>query len=103
MNQTCKDELLTVRYFILDSEPVNSYNIHEFSEPMNQYAEGGMHVATRMKRFMLSLPEALTCQTEEVKREKFYNKSYSEMYRKLIELGLETLEKEGTLMSVGKK
>ena len=40
------------------------------------------------RRFTLSVPEDIATQVEELKRERFYDKPYAEIYRYLIELGI---------------
>ena len=45
-------------------------------------------------RFTLTVPEDIAKRAEELKKESYYNTSYSEMYRKLIELGLKEIEKQ---------
>lgn len=51
-------------------------------------------MATDMKRVMLSLPKDLASKTDEVKRHQFYDKPYSEMYRYLLQRGLDALKAE---------
>lgn len=51
-------------------------------------------MATDMKRVMLSLPKDLASETDEVKRHQFYDKPYSEMYRYLLQRGLDALKAE---------
>ena len=45
-------------------------------------------------RFSLTVPEEIAEEAEKLKKEIYYNKSYSEMYRQLIELGLKEMEKK---------
>ncbi len=42
-----------------------------------------------MKKIMVSLPFELECELEKLKREHFHDKSYEEMYKSIILLGLE--------------
>lgn len=42
-------------------------------------------------RFVLTLPQDLAEQTQILKKEIFYDKPYAEMYRQLIQLGLQNL------------
>ena len=48
-------------------------------------------MAGKTTRFLLTVPNDLAQQTEELKRTVFYNKPYAEMYRRLIQLGIEQL------------
>ena len=57
---------------------------------------------TDMKRFMLYITPEMEADTDELKRKIFYNKPYSELYRCLLSLGLETV-KENYVPSNGKK
>lgn len=50
---------------------------------------------TEQKRAMLTLPDGLAPRLDKLKQTKFYNKTYSDMYRYLIEKGLEVEEKKG--------
>ncbi|MCL2045123.1 MAG: hypothetical protein FWG88_01895 [Oscillospiraceae bacterium] len=43
-----------------------------------------------MKRFMLYITPDIEAGADELKRKLFYNKPYSELYRCLLSLGLET-------------
>lgn len=45
-------------------------------------------------RFSLTVPEEIAKETEKLKKERFYDKSYAEMYRNLIEIGLKEMEKK---------
>ena len=49
------------------------------------------------KRFTLSLPDDICSDFAEVKRMMFYDKPFSEMYRELIRLGLDSLKQDGSL------
>lgn len=51
-------------------------------------------MSTNNARFMLAVPEDILKQSEALKRELFYNKPYAEMYRQLIQLGLDTLQND---------
>lgn len=42
-------------------------------------------------RFVLTVPDDLAEQAENLKKEVFYDKPYAEMYRQLIKLGLTSL------------
>ncbi len=54
-------------------------------------------MAVKNKRLMLTVPKDLEKDVAGVKRDLFDHKPYSEMYRQLIRLGLDTLkgDKEG--------
>ena len=45
-------------------------------------------------RLTLNVPEEIAAEAEKLKKEIFYNKSYAEMYRKLIEMGIKEMEKK---------
>ena len=45
-------------------------------------------------RFTLTVTEDIAERAEKLKKDSYYNTSYSEMYRKLIELGLKEMEKK---------
>lgn len=49
-------------------------------------------MSTEMKRFMISLTPDLEEKAETLKQKEFYNKSYAELYRYLIHLGLEAAQ-----------
>lgn len=49
-------------------------------------------MATKKKRFMLTIPDDIETDAANVKREMFYDKSYAEMYRQLIRLGLDCIK-----------
>ena len=44
-------------------------------------------MATEMKRMMVSIPQDLLSQLETLKKEKFYNTTWSEMFRSLLQQG----------------
>ena len=46
-------------------------------------------MAVKKKRFMLTVPEDVEADAAMVKRELFYDRPYSEMYRQLIRMGLD--------------
>ncbi len=48
-------------------------------------------MATEMHRFMLSIPKEMESEVQSVKKNYFYDKSYAEMYRQLIQIGLERM------------
>jgi len=45
---------------------------------------------TDMKRFMLCITPEIEAGADELKRNEFYDKPYSEVYRHLLSLGLKT-------------
>ena len=49
-------------------------------------------MAVKKKRFMLTVPEDVEADAAMVKRELFYDRPYSEMYRQLIRLGLDVMK-----------
>lgn len=51
-------------------------------------------MGTKMKRFMLTVPEDLEQKAKELKKEIFFDQSYAEVYRYLIRKGVESLEKK---------
>lgn len=51
-------------------------------------------MATEMKRFTLSIPVDIENNAKAVKKDIFFDKSNSEMYRQLIRIGLEVMLKE---------
>lgn len=47
-------------------------------------------------RFTMTIPDSILTRAEEIKKNVYYNKTYSEMYRQLIELGMNSLEQNKT-------
>lgn len=45
-------------------------------------------------RFMLSVPEDMAERVDELKKTVFYNRSYAEMFRYLIRLGLDEVQEK---------
>ena len=45
-------------------------------------------------RFTLTVPDDLAKKAAQLKKENYYDKPYAEMYRQLIQLGMDTLEAE---------
>ena len=45
-------------------------------------------------RLTLNVPEEIAAEAEKLKKEIFYSKSYAEMYRELIKMGLKEMDKE---------
>lgn len=46
------------------------------------------------KRFILTVPDDIQMDVADIKRELFFDESYSEMYRQLIRMGLDALKAE---------
>lgn len=57
-------------------------------------AKGEGFVEKKKVRLTLTVPEEMAEAAEKLKNEIFYNKSYAEMYRTLIEMGLKEIEKK---------
>ena len=51
-------------------------------------------MSTKNKRFMLTVSDDIVADAAVAKRDLFYDKPYSEMYRQLIRIGLNTLKSE---------
>lgn len=49
-------------------------------------------MATSMKRFMLTVAPEMERTLDELKQKMFYNKSYSEMYRYILEVGMSAIK-----------
>ena len=49
-------------------------------------------MTVKKKRFMLTVPEDVEADAAMVKRELFYDRPYSEMYRQLIRMGLDVMK-----------
>lgn len=49
-------------------------------------------MATNNTRFMLTIPEEIAKRAEVLKKNIFYDRPYAEMYRQLIQLGMNVLE-----------
>lgn len=45
-------------------------------------------------RFMLTIPVDMAEKAEELKKNLFYDKPYAEMYRQLIQLGMDEIQKK---------
>ena len=57
-------------------------------------------MATEMKRMMVSIPQDLLSQLETLKKEKFYNTTWSEMFRSLLQQGtIELLNERDRVLS----
>ena len=57
-------------------------------------AKGEGFVEKKKVRLTLTVPEEMAEAAEKLKNEIFYNKSYAEIYRTLIEMGLKEMEKK---------
>ena len=51
-------------------------------------------MSTQMKRFMLSITPEMDKEMRLLKKERFYDVPYAEMYRAVIKLGLEEAERQ---------
>lgn len=51
-------------------------------------------MATLMNRVMISIPPDLEKDIQKLKRTEFYDKPYSELYRKAIRLGLDKMAEQ---------
>lgn len=61
-----------------------------FSEPLHR--KEVKKLAADMKRIVVTIPPELEKGLDEIKRERFYNKPYSEVYRYIFSLGLKAAE-----------
>lgn len=57
-------------------------------------AKGEGFVEKKKVRLTLTVPEEMAEAAEKLKNEIFYNKSYAEIYRTLIEMGLKEMKKK---------
>ena len=57
-------------------------------------AKGEGFVEKKKVRLTLNVPEEMAEAAEKLKNEIFYNKSYAEVYRELIKIGLKEMEKK---------
>ena len=57
-------------------------------------AKGEGFVEKKKVRLTLTVPEDMAEAAEKLKNEIFYNKSYAEIYRELIKIGLKEISKE---------
>lgn len=51
-------------------------------------------MATDMKRVMVSITPEIEQRLDAVKKEKFYNKPYADVYRYILSLGLEEIRRQ---------
>ena len=49
-------------------------------------------MATAAKRFMLTVTPDMEQDLDELKQKEFYNKSYSDMYRYILETGIRSIK-----------
>lgn len=49
-------------------------------------------MATTNARFMLTVPDDMAKRAEALKKNIYYDRPYAEMYRQLIQLGMDTLK-----------
>ncbi len=47
---------------------------------------------TEKQRITVTLPEGMKEEIEQLKKEKYYNLSYSELYRQVISAGIESIK-----------
>lgn len=86
VNQRCKG----IHYNVAN-EPLNHYNVvTRFSESLQRR----LSMVTNMKRFSISLTPDLEADLDALKKDKFYNRTQSDIIRFLITLGLETFKRE---------
>lgn len=55
-------------------------------------------MATKNKSLMLTVPDDIASAVADIKRTKFIDKSYAEMYRYLIRMGLDSVKKDPPLI-----
>lgn len=60
-------------------------------------------MASAAKRFTLTVPVDMAEKAEALKKNLFYDKPYAEMYRQLIQLGMDEIQKKGTKESRGER
>ena len=53
-------------------------------------------MAGTMERLMVSIPPEVKSEIDAVKQREFYDKSYSELYRQIIRLGLDRMRETAT-------
>jgi hypothetical protein len=57
-------------------------------------------MATKNKRTMVSVPPEWESEITALKKEQFFNDTHAEMYRQLIRLGLDAINKENSQKSL---
>lgn len=48
-------------------------------------------MATKMARLMVTVPQEVKNNIDNIKKNEYYDKSYAELYRQIIRLGLEKM------------
>ena len=60
------------------------------------FKRGDEPMKAENKRIMITIPPDLEAEIHSLKKEKFYDKPYAEMYRQIIRTGLECVQKSKT-------
>ena len=60
------------------------------------FKRGDEPMKAENKRIMITIPPDLEAKIQSLKKEKFYDKPYAEMYRQIIRTGLECVQKSKT-------
>ena len=60
------------------------------------FKRGDEPMKAENKRIMITIPPDLEAEIQSLKKEKFYDKPYAEMYRQIIRTGLECVQKSKT-------
>lgn len=60
------------------------------------FKRGDEPMKAENKRIMITIPPDLEVEIQSLKKEKFYDKPYAEMYRQIIRTGLECVQKSKT-------
>lgn len=92
MNHRCKDAHKGI--FSLDSEPVNHYNEANLFGSVNHSMKEGRQMATKLRRFTVSVTPEIEVDLNSIKQEYFYNDTRAEMIRELIKRGLTSYKAE---------
>ena len=79
---------------IIDSEPVNHYNINSRGS-VNHWRRKIM--STSMKRFSVSVTPDLEKRLDTIKKELFYKKTQTQMLREVIKRGLDSFEHDNRI------
>lgn len=58
------------------------------------FKRGDEPMKAKNKRIMITIPPDLAAEIQSLKKEKFYDKPYAEMYRQIIRTGLECVQKD---------
>lgn len=68
-----------------------------------RFSKLGVCDMTEQHRISVTLTDELKVQIDELKREKYYNSSYSELYRQAITAGIETIKYKKEKNKLSKK